>query len=150
MPVVVVQNAAGDAGAPEPAFIEACVRHALPGVGGEIVIRIVDQGESAALNRRYRGKNGPTNVLAFPPGEISDPDDDSPLAGDATAGIAVIREAHEQGKAAKAHWAHIVIHACLHLTGYDHTNPAEAEQMEARERSLLAELGIADPYEVEA
>ena len=60
----------------------------------------------------------------------------------------VAREAREQGKEPKAHWAHMVIHGCLHLTGYDHMNESEAAAMEARERELLAGLGIADPYVV--
>lgn len=58
----------------------------------------------------------------------------------------VAREAAEQGKRAEAHWAHLVIHGCLHLLGYDHIDDAEAEEMEALERQLLAELGYPDPY----
>jgi probable rRNA maturation factor len=60
----------------------------------------------------------------------------------------VAREAAEQGKALKAHWAHMVVHGCLHLCGYDHMKAADAKVMESRERELLAGLGIADPYAV--
>lgn len=150
-PRVVVQYAASDASAPPPDFIETCVRRVFPDTDGEIVIRIVDEDESAALNERYRGKRGPTNVLAFPPGEAEDPDDGTALLGDIAICAAVVgREAADQGKPFEAHFAHIVVHACLHLVGYDHMTPDEAAGMEARERVLLAALGIADPYESDA
>ncbi|MNR36947.1 Endoribonuclease YbeY [compost metagenome] len=72
---------------------------------------------------------------------------DIPLLGDLVICIAVVeREAAEQSKALDAHWAHLVIHGCLHLLGYDHIDDDEAEEMEALERTLLAELGHPDPY----
>lgn len=113
---------------------------------GEICIRIVSPEESRALNREYRGKDNPTNVLSFPfdmpPGIPMD------LLGDLAICAEVVREeAGEQGKALHDHWAHMVIHGTLHLLGFDHIKDDEAEEMESLERELLAHLGIADPYE---
>jgi len=85
-------------------------------------------------------------VLSFP---ADVPDDllDIPLLGDLVICVPVVeREAAEQGKALDAHWAHLVMHGCLHLLGYDHIDDDEAEEMEALERELLAELGHPDPY----
>ncbi len=117
--------------------------------GGELTIRIVDEAESADLNSRYRGKQGPTNVLAFP----SDPmaaggaaNELLPLGDLVICAPVVAREAAGQGKAPDAHWAHMVIHGTLHLAGYDHDEPRAARAMEARERELLAALGFGDPY----
>lgn len=113
--------------------------------GHELTIRLVDEAESQSLNRQYRGKDSPTNVLSFPadlPPELN-----IPLLGDLVICAQVVaREALEQDKPLQAHWAHMVIHGCLHLLGYDHSEDSEAEQMEALERQLLAQLGIADPY----
>jgi probable rRNA maturation factor len=113
--------------------------------GHELTIRLVDEEESQALNRDYRHKDYPTNVLSFPadlPPELN-----IPLLGDLVVCAPVVaREAQEQGKPLQAHWAHMVIHGCLHLTGYDHIEDAEADEMESLERQLLAQLGIADPY----
>lgn len=111
----------------------------------ELTIRLVDANESQALNSEYRHKDYPTNVLSFPadlPPELN-----IPLLGDLVICVPVVnREAAEQGKPREAHWAHMVIHGCLHLLGHDHIEDAEAEAMEQLERQLLAELGIADPY----
>ncbi|WP_263264807.1 rRNA maturation RNase YbeY [Pseudomonas sp. RIT-PI-S] len=112
----------------------------------ELTIRIVDEAEGQALNKTYRQRDYPTNVLSFP---ADVPDDllDIPLLGDLVICAAVVeREAAEQGKPAEAHWAHMVIHGCLHLLGYDHLDDDEAEEMESLERELLAELGHPDPY----
>lgn len=112
----------------------------------ELTIRIVDEAEGRELNRTWRGKDYATNVLSFP-AEIPDGLLDIPLLGDLVICAPVVaREAAEQGKRAEAHWAHLVIHGCLHLLGYDHIDDAEAEEMEALERQLLAELGHPDPY----
>nr|WP_246590030.1 rRNA maturation RNase YbeY [Marinobacterium ramblicola] len=113
---------------------------------GEVCIRIVSAEESQELNREYRGKDKPTNVLSFPfeaPAGI--PID---LLGDLAICADVVRqEAEEQNKPLEDHWAHMVIHGTLHLLGFDHIKDDEAEEMEALERELLAHLGIADPYE---
>ena len=113
--------------------------------GKELTIRLVDAEESQSLNNDYRDKNYPTNVLSFPadlPPELN-----IPLLGDLVICVPVVnREAVEQGKAREAHWAHMVIHGCLHLLGHDHIDDTEADVMEHLERQLLAELDIADPY----
>lgn len=147
MPELSVQYATKDPNAPSRDLIERCVACALPDIAGELTIRIVDEPESAALNKRYRGRPGATNVLAFPAGESPAPDAAvRPLGDIAICAPIVAREAAQQRKPLEAHWAHIVIHGCLHLCGYDHQTDAEAEPMEERERTLLARLGFADPY----
>ncbi len=111
----------------------------------EMVVRIVDEAESAELNSDYRGKSGPTNVLSF---EVDLPADvDVPLLGDLVICAPVVRrEAGEQCKAVPSHWAHMVVHGVLHLCGYDHIEDDEAEVMEGFEREIMASLGYADPY----
>lgn len=113
--------------------------------GHELTIRLVDEEESRTLNHEYRGKDYATNVLSFP--ADLPPELEIPLLGDLVICVPVVqREALEQGKTAYAHWAHMVIHGCLHLIGHDHIDDDEAEEMEEFERQLLAELDIADPY----
>ncbi len=113
----------------------------------ELTIRIVDEAEGHELNHTWRGKDYPTNVLSFP-ADIPEGLLDIPLLGDLVICAPVVaREAAEQGKTASAHWAHLVIHGCLHLLGYDHLDDEEAEEMEGLERQLLAELGYPDPYD---
>ena len=116
----------------------------------EICIRIVDEKESAELNAQYRNKNKPTNVLSFP-AEIPDGVKlENPPLGDLMICPPVVKqEANEQGKPFDDHFAHIVIHGVLHLLGYDHIDPDEAEIMETIEVNILHELGIANPYEYE-
>nr|WP_141737128.1 rRNA maturation RNase YbeY [Marinobacter sp. X15-166B] len=114
----------------------------------EVTIRIVDAEESAQLNSRYRGKDGPTNVLSFPfeaPAGIT-----VPLAGDLIICVPVVTaEARQQGKSLAAHWAHMVVHGMLHLQGFDHINDTDAEVMEALEIKLLEQLGFCNPYATE-
>lgn len=149
---VTVRNASGERTVPAAAEIRKWVRRAVDGrAGGEINVRVVTDRESAELNSRYRGAHSPTNVLAFPANlpEREDPEREEELLplGDLVIAAAVVaREAAEQDKPLEAHWAHIVIHGVLHLVGYDHVTAPEAEIMEQRERELLAELGIPDPY----
>lgn len=112
----------------------------------ELTIRLVDEEEGRELNRTWRHKDYATNVLSFP-AEVPEGLLDIPLLGDLVICVPVVeREAVEQGKALEAHWAHLVIHGCLHLLGYDHIEDDEAEEMEGLERELLAELGHPDPY----
>lgn len=112
----------------------------------ELVLRVVDEEEARSLNRQYRGKDYATNVLSFPaelPGFV-----DLPLLGDIVICAPVVRaEAAQQGKAAMAHWAHMVVHGALHLLGHDHQDDEQAAEMEQRERDILARLGFTDPYE---
>lgn len=111
----------------------------------ELTIRIVDEEESQELNHEYRGKDKPTNVLSFPfeaPAHVP-----IPLLGDLVICKQVVeREAIEQGKTLTAHWAHMTVHGCLHLLGYDHIDDEEAEEMEGIERIVMADLGFEDPY----
>jgi probable rRNA maturation factor len=112
----------------------------------ELTIRLVDEDEGRELNRTWRHRDYATNVLSFP-AEIPDGILDIPLLGDLVICVPVVeREAQQQGKPVAAHWAHLVIHGCLHLLGFDHIEDEEAEEMEALERELLAELGHPDPY----
>jgi len=111
----------------------------------ELTIRIVDEAESQELNFEYRGKDKPTNVLSFPfeaPAHVP-----IPLLGDLVICKQVVeREAIEQGKTLTAHWAHMIVHGCLHLLGYDHIEDEEAEEMEGIERVVMADLGFDNPY----
>lgn len=112
----------------------------------ELTIRLVDEEEGRELNCTWRGKDYATNVLSFP-ADVPDELLDIPLLGDLVICVPVVeREAVEQGKTLDAHWAHLVIHGCLHLLGYDHIDDEEAKEMESLERILLAELGHPDPY----
>lgn len=111
----------------------------------EIVIRIVDEAESAALNEQYRHKQGPTNILSFP--FEAPPGVDMDLLGDLVVCAPVVaREAQQQHKPLCDHWAHIIVHGVLHLLGYDHIKDDEAEQMEALEIKILHFLNIQNPY----
>lgn len=111
----------------------------------EITLRIVDEPEGHDLNHQYRGKHYATNVLSFP--FEAPPGVDPGLLGDLVICAGVVEsEAREQGKRSQAHWAHLVIHGMLHLQGYDHQQPDEAETMETLEVRLLEKLGFPDPY----
>jgi probable rRNA maturation factor len=119
----------------------ACDAHALG-------MRWVDAAESAALNQHYRGKPGPTNVLAFPAPRLPGlPKGQTGYLGDLVVCVPVLEaEAAEQGKTLEAHAAHLLIHGCLHLAGYEHDTGADAERMERLETEVMAALGYADPY----
>ena len=107
----------------------------------DVAILLAADARLQALNAAFRGKDVPTNVLSFP----------GPGAGDHLGDVALAlgvcaREAAEQGKTLAAHLQHLTAHGVLHLFGYDHETDADAEAMEARERQILATLGVADPY----
>ncbi len=110
----------------------------------EQTICIVDEAQSRELNQRYRGKDRPTNVLAFPAdSDLLDYD----CLGDLVICAPVVRaEAHEQGKTEEAHWAHLVVHGMLHLQGFDHQDEQQAAEMEALEIEILDTLGYTNPY----
>ena len=114
----------------------------------EISVRIVDAEEAQALNRDYRDKAYVPNVLTFEYGEIGhDEAGRGVLGGDVVICAPVVeREALEQGKPLKDHYAHMTIHGVLHLQGYDHIDPAEAEIMESREIAILKQFHIPNPY----
>ena len=113
----------------------------------EIVIRVVDIQEMSGLNQQYRHKTGPTNILSFP-FEVPEGIEGLDLLGDLVVCSEVLEgEAKAQNKKLKDHWAHIIIHGILHLTGYDHINKADALEMEAKEVYLLQQLMIDNPYQ---
>lgn len=135
-----IQRAVPPQGLPSATSLRDWAKAARGKKGGEITIRLVSPDESQALNRDWRGKDKPTNVLSFP---MQEPD----YLGDIVICAAVVAaEAAEQHKTLRAHWAHMVVHGVLHLLGHDHLVEAEAEQMEALERRLLAKMGFSDPY----
>lgn len=111
----------------------------------ELTLRIVNKNEIQTLNKTYRHKDKPTNVLSFPfeaPAQVQ-----LPLLGDVViCHDVVLEEAHQQQKTIENHWAHMVIHGVLHLIGYDHMDDSEAQSMENLEIQILNKLNIADPY----
>lgn len=144
-----VQYACSATGLPSVALVRKWASAALETQGregGEVAIRLVDAAEGAQLNETYRGKAGPTNVLAFPAGALDAMPADH-LGDLAICVPVVVREAAEQNKALEAHFAHMVVHGTLHLLGQDHQNEVEAEAMEALEIAILRRLGYPNPYE---
>jgi probable rRNA maturation factor len=152
-----VQNVSSIAQVPDSELISDWIREVLsaarPGEDEtvEMAVRIVDEDESRALNKRFRHVDKPTNVLAFP----ADDTELAALRDDAEAcalgdlvicGPVVVREAAEQEKDARDHWLHMILHGTLHLLGYDHESAREAAEMESLEARILAARGIADPY----
>lgn len=133
------------------ALAERAVAETLAGRGaaGPVTLLFTSDAEMQALNRDWRGKDKPTNVLSFPsPEGMPVPDGEAAPLGDiALAYETVDREAAEQDKTVAAHTTHLIVHGMLHLLGYDHETEDEAEEMENEERLILARLGIADPYE---
>ena len=107
-----------------------------------VAVLLTTDDAVAELNQRFRHKAGPTNVLSFP--ASANPENH---LGDVCLAYGVCaREAAEQGKTLEHHLMHLVAHGVLHLLGYDHETDGEAEAMEALERSILASLGVSDPY----
>ena len=126
-------------------WVEATLRAANRRRDSELSIRIVDAREGRRLNRDYRQRDYATNVLSFPaelPAGLK-----LPLIGDLViCAPVVLREAVEQGKHLRDHYAHLSVHGTLHLLGFDHEHEPEAKAMEALERGILAQFGMADPY----
>jgi probable rRNA maturation factor len=119
-------------------------------VGHEISFVLTDDKRMRALNRAYRGKDKPTNVLSFAALDAECPKPGMPwLLGDVvlTSGV-VAREAKAQRKTIQHHLSHLAVHGVLHLLGYDHEQERDAEAMEALEIAALAGMGIANPYEL--
>jgi probable rRNA maturation factor len=131
-----VQYAVPRRGLPSAAALRAWVRAA---GSAAATIRIVGRREARALNRRFRRRDYATNVLSFPYGPSGDIVLCHPL---------IAREAREQKKSVRAHYAHLVVHGVLHLRGHVHDDKASARRMEAREIRILHRLGFADPYTV--
>ncbi|WP_018507471.1 rRNA maturation RNase YbeY [Thiobacillus thioparus] len=119
-------------------WVAAALEHA-----AEITVRIVDAGEAQTLNQDYRDKDYVPNVLTFEYGEIAP----GILGGDVVICAPVVeREAREQGKPLQHHYAHMTVHGVLHLQGYDHIDPADADIMESREAVILRRFRIPNPY----
>lgn len=152
--LVDVQRASDNDSTPDTTFVTDWVTRACDAAklarDSEVSVRIVDADEIQALNREYRRKDAPTNVLSFPAGEVAGLPDDAALPlGDVVICASVVRdEAEAQGKALPDHWAHILVHGTLHLLGFDHQTDVDAAAMETLERSILLADGIADPYGV--
>ncbi len=147
MNLIEIQTIFKSDGQPDQEHIQHWIDVALEGFNQdtEIVVRIVDEQESAELNEQYRHKKGPTNILSFPlevPFGI-----ELNLLGDLVVCAPVLeKEALEQHKALTDHWAHIIVHGVLHLLGYDHNNDDETELMENKEITILNKLNIKNPY----
>ena len=142
---------------PDHAFLHGWAAHALgatfpdspPPARAELSTRLVDEATMRALNREWRGRDAPTNVLSFPAGlpPLDDGDGALLVLGDLVLCPAVVAaEARARGVPAADHWAHLVVHGVLHLRGHDHESDAEAHAMESLETRLLAARGLPDPY----
>ena len=147
----------GDCWTPAAAACEHWIRQALGTAGFDgpclVSLHFAPPAEAAALNQKYRGRNSVSNVLSFASGMSPSPSPAlSGRPGERHLGDIVLcpqlvaEEARQQGKALEAHWAHLTMHAALHLIGHDHQQPAAAATMEAIERESLAALGYPDPY----
>lgn len=124
----------------------------LPAERLEVSLLLTRDSQVRELNRDYRGQDKPTNVLSF---AALDADSPIPPDGPILLGDVIIaretteREAGDEGKSLAHHLSHLVVHGVLHLLGYDHMEDDEAEEMESLERSILATLGVPDPYQGE-
>ena len=149
---VEIQIACDDDTIPEQEELTRWVSRAFEATGrseaGEVAVRVVDTQEMQELNRDFREKDKPTNVLSFPAGALEGMPSGSELPlGDIVVCAPVVRdEALDQGKALADHWAHMIVHGTLHLLGYDHETEPEALEMEGLETQILGDHGIANPY----
>jgi len=128
---VIIQYAVPRRGAPSAAFLR---RWVLAASTSPVTLRIVGEREGRSLNKAFRTKDRATNVLTFETGDI------------VLCHPVIRREARAQGKSIAAHYAHLVVHGCLHLRGYDHEKKRDAARMEAREIRILRRAGIHNPY----
>ncbi len=127
------------------ALSENLVFHKFTGKNIEISVVLADNPFVQNLNKTYRGKNKPTNVLSFP----QDPDTGSKMInlGDVVLAYETVKkEANSQGKSFVDHVTHLLVHGILHLLEYDHENDEEAKEMESLEIRVLERLGIKNPY----
>ncbi|MGZ8227224.1 MAG: rRNA maturation RNase YbeY [Methylococcaceae bacterium] len=150
MNLIEIQVVFHSEGQPDEEQIQQWIDAALDGFyqETEIVVRVVDEQESAQLNEQYRHKHGPTNILSFPfemPEGVQDIELN--LLGDLVICAPILeKEATQQHKHLNDHWAHIIVHGVLHLLGYDHIDDIEAELMESTEIAILNKLNIKNPY----
>lgn len=142
-----VQAVFSSAGQPDESQIQCWIDAVLQDYNQdtEIVVRIVDEQESAQLNQQYRHKQGATNILSFP-ADIPEGIGLSLLGDLVVCAPVVEKEAMTQQKPLLDHWAHIIVHGVLHLLGYDHIDDADAEIMEDKEINILQTLNINNPY----
>ena len=140
---VEIEDEAWTAALPDAvAVVERAATVALGEVEGDVVVLLTDDAAVHDLNLRFRDRDRPTNVLSFPAAESA-----APHLGDLVLALGVCAaEAAAQGKSLADHLTHLTVHGVLHLLGRDHVDEVEAEAMEAEERTLLASLGVADPY----
>lgn len=131
---VFIQYAVPRRGVPSAASLRQWAALAAPGFA--LTLRVVGAAESRRLNKKFRNKNRPTNVLTFDSGDV------------VLCHPVIRREARAQGKSLAAHYAHLVVHGVLHLRGYDHEKKRDAARMEALEIRILRRIGIRDPYAV--
>ena len=128
------------------AVVQRSATAALGAVEGDVVVLLTDDAAVQEINARFRDRDQPTNVLSFPAADMTIPGH-APHLGDLMLAHGVCAaEAAAQGKTLADHLTHLTVHGVLHLLGRDHVDEAEAEAMEAEERTLLASLGVADPY----
>jgi probable rRNA maturation factor len=140
-----VRNWARAAHACGVAALAPRARRALPAASAHLGVRIVGLAGSRRLDRDYRGKDQPTNVLSFP-ASAEERAVDGALGDLVICAPVVAAEARAQHKALAAHWAHMVAHGTLHLLGYDHVSPRHARVMERLEMEILGGFGYPDPY----
>ncbi|MEQ8953371.1 MAG: rRNA maturation RNase YbeY [Gammaproteobacteria bacterium] len=130
-------------------WLEKALQFAQHPTPSSISLRFVDSIESARLNAHYRGKDSSTNVLSFPaslPAAVSSQLSCAPLGDIVVCPAVVESEATDQGKSLEAHWAHMLVHGCLHLLGFDHQQSRQADAMESLEIRALESLGFDNPY----
>lgn len=131
----------------EKAVRAACAAKLSPlSTAVELSILLTDDASAQELNRQWRGKDAPTNVLSFPADSPTVPGLPRLLGDIVFARETVEREALAQSKSFEAHLMHLAVHGFLHLLGYDHEDATEAEEMEALEIEILATLTVANPY----
>ena len=130
--------------------VEAAVaKLGLGGAESELSILFTDDESVQKLNAEWRDKDKPTNVLSFPAFDLAPGDSPGPLLGDIVVACqTVARESELEGKSFDDHLCHLIVHGFLHLLGYDHENDMDADEMEAAERAILADMGVSDPYSV--
>ncbi len=146
---VAVQYACDTSIAPDKRLFERWVQAAIDVLDSvkhcEVTVRVVGTAESGALNERFRHKTGPTNVLSFAYDGTADA---TRVTGDIVICAPVVQqEARDHGKPETAHWAHMVVHAIMHLSGHDHETPDQADLMEMLEARALSAIGFGNPYE---
>ncbi len=130
-------------------WVERALRASSRGNPATVSLCFVDAEESGRLNRRYRDREYPADVLSFPsglPAALRAQLASEPLGDIVVCSELAQREARSRGKPVDHHWAHLVIHGCLHLLGYDHATATDAARMEKIEIEILRNLGIPNPY----